>query len=389
MTFMDAGANDPLRKLFAQTYSKTLYDDEFSRVQRLGFNTLGGWSNIEFLADRAPYGIVLFDDPDHPLKWPLRDAKGNPPPLADSEVPCPIGDPYDPDYISALNAYLDRYVTKQKSDIRLLMYWIGAEFGLGDTNAIDFSQYIFSQGVRVKFSEWLTKKYLKVDNLNKRWTTNFISFIEASTIQSTKSEPYKADALEFSNQVVQDWFHLVVDGIRKRDPNHLIGSPKISAWDFKPFLDEPIRLGHFKTFQGLFDVFSVDWYSGKPIHDAYGKQQLLSLSRELGIPIIIGEWGIRQRRDGWTNTPGAKSFVENQTERAKNYASQILNVFKHPEFIGAHWFRWQDHLVDKHQFNKGIIKIEKNKIAEYDELTSAMRAAHIEIELEVKKILSR
>src|SRR5688572_10037027 len=41
-TFMDAGANDPLKKFFSKKYSRALYDEEFSRIKRLGFNTLGG-----------------------------------------------------------------------------------------------------------------------------------------------------------------------------------------------------------------------------------------------------------------------------------------------------------------------------------------------------------
>lgn len=378
VTFMDSGANDPLKALFKKSDSKELYDQEFLRIQNLGFNTLGGWSNTEFLKSRAPYSVVLFDDPDHPLNWPLKDINNKPPSLADSEAPCPIGDPYDPEYLSALKKYLDKYVTPLSKDERLLMYWMGAEFGLGDTNAIDFSKYIFSHYVNAKFAGWLEEKYKSIEGLKSNWLIDAKSFTDAAK-RSLDSSKYQSDALEFSNLVIKDWLTLVVGEIRKRDPNHLIGSPKISAWDFKPFLETPMKLGHFKTFRGLFDLFSVDWYSGKPQHNETGLNQILSIARELGVPIIVAEWGLRQKMEGWSNSPGAKSLVSSQQERAQNYSSQILNIFKYPEFIGAHWFRWQDHITKTHQFNKGIIQVKDEKIVEYEELTQAMKKAHSKI----------
>lgn len=384
---MDAGANVPLKKLFKKKYGQKLYEQEFSRVKKLGFNTLGGWSNTQYLKNRMPYGIVLFDDPDHPLNSPLKDFEGKKPPFADSDVPCPIGDPYDPGYIEAVKKYLGKYVGKVKNDERLLMYWIGAEFGLGDTNAIDFSKYIYSSGVQKEFQTWLQSRYRTLTKLNKNWNTKFTSFQQAAATKPLKSYHYKNDTLDFSVKVIRDWFQLVVGEIRKIAPNHLIGSPKISIWDYEPFLDRPIKLKHFETFKGFFDVFSIDWYSGKPTHKKKGLNQLIKISRELKQPIIIGEWGIRQDIDGWSNTPGARSLVETQKERGKNYATQLLSVFKHPEFVGAHWFRWQDHIIGKHQFNKGMIKPKEGSIVEYSELTKSMQKVHHEINTKIKELV--
>ncbi len=104
--------------------------------------------------------------------------------------------------------------------------------------------------------------------------------------------------------------------------------------------------------------------------------QILSVSRKLNLPILISEWGLRQEIAGWSNTPGAKSLVKTQRERAQNYTSQILNIFKLPEFIGAHWFRWQDHIMGDHKFNKGIVMAQGSTLEEYQELTHSMTSIH-------------
>jgi hypothetical protein len=173
--------------------------------------------------------------------------------------------------------------------------------------------------------------------------------------------------------------------IRKIDPHHLISSPKLSVWDHKPQLELAEADGHFDSMKGIFDLISVDWYSPNPQFSKKALSQILNISNELNLPVLVAEFGTRQKIEGWTNTPGAKTLLSTQSERGERYKSQLMQLFEEKRFIGAHWFRWHDHITDTHQMNKGIVQTDGADIKPYLELQKAMSAAHEEINCKLKK----
>ena len=78
--------------------------------------------------------------------------------------------------------------------------------------------------------------------------------------------------------VLRKWFEVVTKEIRRLDPNHLISTPKLSIWDFKPQLELARNAGHFEAMRGLFDLLSVDWYSSKPEHSEKAMKDILNVS---------------------------------------------------------------------------------------------------------------
>ncbi len=382
VTFMDDGDSIPMRTYFKKNYSKVLYEKEFARLKEHGFNTLGGWSNLEYNDGRLPWGKVLFDDKDHPLKWPLKNFKGETPPLVDSALPCPIGDPYDPDYLQALDIYLAKYVSPHREDPNLLIYWLGAEFGFGDTNAIDFGQYVYSKEVQRELAHWLEQRHKKITVLNQQWKTSFKDWTSAAA--SAVHDP--RDLSDFSVKLLGDWIRVVVSGVKKYDPNHLISSPKISFWDYPPFLSRAFELRHFESWKGHFDVIAIDWYSREPVQKKQGWDDLRRLHKELGIPVMNSEFGVRQKMQGWTNINGARTLVETQQERADNLKGQMLAMFADPMFVGAHWFRWQDHITKTQQMNKGFMKTDGSELALYLDLARAFKEVNAQIADEVQRL---
>ena len=378
-TFMQAGDNNPLKEVFKKKYCKEFYNQQLKLIQDHGFNTISGWSNVKFLDAKLSFGIVLFDDGKYSAKTPLINFKGEPPSIGDSNEPCPIGDPYDENYKKSLDTYISYAVLPYESNTQLLVYWLGSEFGLGDSDATDFSKYVYSKGVQAHLTNWLEKKHHTISRLNKEWGASFKNFKEAAATKPLTSTKYQKELTEFSVDMIKDWFKLVVKTIRKYDPHHLISSPKLSVWDFEPFLEKAFELKHFESFKNIFDVVSVDWYSKEPVHREQGYKDLEKLSLLLHVPVLVAEFGTRQSISGWSNTPGAKSIVSTQKERAEKYATQIMAIFNNPVFIGAHWFRWQDHINQKEQFNKGMIKVEDGEIKPYAELMEAMRKTNKEI----------
>lgn len=189
---------------------------------------------------------------------------------------------------------------------------------------------------------------------------------------------------EFMAHVLRKWFELVVGEIRKIDPHHLVSSPKFSVWDHQPQLELADQAGHFDAILGLFDLISVDWYTAKPEFSQKALLQISNISKKLNLPVLVAEFGTRQKIDGWTNTPGAKTLLSSQKERGERYHSQVLQLFNDKRFIGAHWFRWQDHITENHQMNKGIVQVNGDQIQPYTDLQKAIFQTHQEINSKLK-----
>ena len=380
-SFMESAANLKMKEAFKHRSIDSIYEEQFKSYLEFGFNSLGGWSNTEFLKGRLPYSIVLFDDEKYPHASPLKDCKGNTLPSGDAQpIPNPFNDPFDQKYINDVKKYLKSKIQPVAHDTSLMLYWVGHEFGVGGSDYIDLAQFTYSKGVQEKFTAWLKKKYNSVSSIQTAWRVKGKSFEEITvTCPQNKTPAETLDRKEFMSYVLRTWFELVVDEIRKNDHNHLISTPKLSIWDHNPQLGLAEKDGHFIAMKGLFDIISVDWYTANSEFSNQSLSQILRLSSYLNIPVLVAEFGTRQKIEGWTNTPGAKTLLNTQEERGERYRSQIMQLFSNKAFIGAHWFRWQDHITQTDQMNKGIVSTNGGKIEPYSTLQNAMAHSHKEI----------
>ncbi len=381
--FFGTSQNDPLTTLVQKSDQSQLYQEQLQNALDLGFNTIGGWSETKWLHDQTPFGIVLFDDDEMPLVDPLEDGSGKKltSVLIDPDAKFPMRDPYSIPYQRAVDIYIRNKV--QPASKMLLCYWLGNEFALGDSESMDFSSYIYSKGVSGRLAEWLGKKYQTVPHLNETWGTSFHNFREAAGDKGVRTSTQQSDLKDFGIVVIHDWLSLIVRTIRKYDPHHLISSPRFSSYDqtwkgdsFR-YLSAPIAMGQFEAFRGLFDLLSINLYTANPTFPAELMDQLNGISDSLGLPILVSEFGTRQKISGWTNKGfGAKTFVNSQEDRADRYESQVMQFFSNPRYVGAHWFRWADHNSSKSQFNKGMVYVDRDQVVLYPVLTERMKVIH-------------
>jgi hypothetical protein len=361
-TFMDTWDNDDLKRVITpESYTK-IYEEEFERLRALGFNTISGWSDLSLLDNRVPFGIVLFDDPSkYPISAPLINSRGELLTALYDDRVNPIGNPFNEEYVRQLDAYLKNEVEKYRDNEMVLLYWLGCEFGLGDSDAKDFSEYLYSEDLKPAIYSWkIAKGVTEFDQDARRG---------------------------FATYLIREWLKIVVAKIKKYDPNHLISSPKVAYWSHENFSDRPRRLGHFEAMRGFVDLFSVDWYPkevGAPVAlsrlPKAGLIQLEEVSKDLKVPVLVAEFGLRQRVEGNNHRPGAKSIVETQEERGAYYQSLVSEMWRVPWIIGAHWFKWHDHKSVRNQFNKGIIRVGENEeIVPYQELTRRIKETNSKI----------
>lgn len=386
-SFMESAANFKMKEAFEKQPLSAIYEAQFESYLEFGFNSLGGWSNTEYLRGRLPYSIILFDDEEYPRSSPFIDCKGNSLPSGDADpLPNPLNDPFDPSYVSALKQYLKVKVLPHAKDQSVMLYWVGHEFGIGGSDFIDLTKFTYSPGIKKEFAAWLKTKYRTVQDLQTAWKTTPKNF--ESTVQECpqlESDIEGKDRKEFMTHVLRRWFELVVGEIRKNDPNHLISTPKLSIWDHQPQLDLPENNGHFDSMKDIFDLISVDWYTANPEFSEQSLAQIQKVAQKLNLPILVAEFGTRQKIDGWTNSPGAKTLLKSQEERGERYRSQLTQLLNNKNFIGAHWFRWQDHVTKTNQMNKGIVQVNNGKIEPYEPLKKAMSQIHREISKNVSE----
>lgn len=91
---------------------------------------------------------------------------------------------------------------------------------------------------------------------------------------------------------------------------------------------------------------------------AAGRQRTNLVYRS-GRPVIISEFGIRVRIDGWSNRGGAGAFAPNQTERGRRYQSQIDQFIGFRHILGAVWHAWSDRYMPNNpdvQINMGLVQ---------------------------------
>lgn len=122
-SFMESAANLKMKTAFKARSLKTIYEEQLQSYLAFGFNSLGGWSNTEYLQGRLPYSVILFDDDFFPRASPLKDCAGKLLPSGDAEpLPNPLGDPFDKNYVEAVKIYLRQTISAIAIDPNLMLY---------------------------------------------------------------------------------------------------------------------------------------------------------------------------------------------------------------------------------------------------------------------------
>jgi hypothetical protein len=171
------------------------------------------------------------------------------------------------------------------------------------------------------------------------------------------------DFLEF---VVERYFRITSEAIRKYDPNHLFLGSRFYGSDLS-------RPEVFRAAGRPVDVVSVNWYhawSSDP-------DRLAMWERESGKPVLITEWYAKGMDSGMANMGGAGWVVKTQRDRGRFYENFTLGLLESKVCIGWDWFKYMDNDPaqagadpSNRESNKGILS---NRYEPYDPLLEAMK----------------
>lgn len=164
--------------------------------------------------------------------------------------------------------------------------------------------------------------------------------------------------VEFIHGMFQRYLTVLVEAVKKHDPNHMNLGIRFGGTPPEPVL----RMG------SVFDVCSINVYEYEPTN------KIKRVYEVTGRPVLIGEFHIGVPANGL----GAGLVqARDQIERGKGYRYYVEQAAALPCFIGAHWFIWQDEPVlgrmDGENYNIGFVDVTNRP---YPELVESAKATH-------------
>lgn len=176
--------------------------------------------------------------------------------------------------------------------------------------------------------KFLLEKYQTIEELNRNWRSQFVSFddLDNPIDDCMKMYPFSENDLrEYSTFLIREFIKVPSLACREVDGNHLnLGlrwsdaknKDMMAGWEY-------------------FDVFSLNCYAFDPTPH-------MNFITEAGVdlPIMIGEFHGGALDQGLPAT-GLKG-VKTQTDRGVLWRLYVEKVAAHPNGVGAHWFQYND-----------------------------------------------
>jgi len=324
-----------LIRSFGDQWERKWHDITKGLLYRWRFNTIGNWSDKEFIAwARMPYVLPLSGFPETKIHL-YRD----------------FPDVFDTSYRAAADSFA-RQIAAYKDDPYLIGYFLRNEplWAFGENNiAAEMIAIDTSSSTRKAFVRWLRDRYRNsVVGLNQAWHSQFTDFSELNTRAINDADRLspaaKADLWDFSGLMVEKYLQYPSEALRKIDSHHL---------------NLGIRYGTIESdlcYRGLqyFDVFSLNSYTERP-----DSATIMKISTRAKKPVMIGEFHFGSIDRGLPSTGlGAAS---SQEQRGVAYRYYVEQGAKLPALVGVHYFQLNDQPVlgrsDGENYNIGFVDI--------------------------------
>lgn len=171
----------------------------------------------------------------------------------------------------------------------------------------------------------LKHRYVSIDALNEAWATDHASWEALLTHQDLprNKEGAADDLRRFYARVAEAYFNGSRGAVKHVSPNHLYLGCRF-----------PYQVNRLVTDAAKqhCDVMSVNWYQ----YTVEG----FEVPGGIDLPLIIGEFHFGALDRGMFHT-GLKA-VPDQAARAAAYERYVNSALKHPNIVGATWFKFSD-----------------------------------------------
>ncbi|MBI4323719.1 MAG: beta-agarase [Chloroflexi bacterium] len=343
--FSFAGAN--LRRKYGPDWRQVYPDVIQRRLQSWGLNTIANWSDEGVrLMRRTPYTDAI--------------SSGRTKRIEGSEGYWgKFPDPFDGAFREALRQGMAGKKSTSGGDPWCLGYFSDNEIAWGDETSLAEAALRSppEQAAKQAFIADLRAKHGDIGRLNAAWETKHESW-EALLQHRGAPDKKKAwnDLTAFYTKTADQYFRTIKEVIKEAAPNQLYLGCRF-AWGNARAAASAAR---------YCDIVSYNLYR-RSVAD-------FQFNGSADVPLIIGEFHFGALDRGMFHTGLVP--VENQAARAAAYADYVRGALRHPQFVGSHWFQWQDEpttgrVYDEENYQIGFVDIADTP---YRETIEASRA---------------
>lgn len=329
-TFSFAGAN--LKRKYGGQWRQNYSDTVHRRLRSWGLNTIGNWSDSGiYLQRRTAYT-------DNIGSWGAKMIAGS------EGYWGQFPDVFDPSFGLALRHNLEAKKNTSANDPWCIGYFSDNEMSWGDETSLSLGvlRSPAQQVAKREFVSDLEAKYADIAKLNAAWGARFTAWDE---LLENRTAPDKAKAREdliaFYARLADTYFVTVRNAIKAFAPNQLYLGCRFAAVN-----DIAARAA------GKYcDVVSYNLY----------RRSLADFKFPGGDkPLLVGEFHFGALDRGLFHTGLVP--MENQAARAQAYHNYVLSALRHPQFVGTHWFQWQDEpatgrVYDEENYQIGFVDV--------------------------------
>ncbi len=332
------------------------------RMKAWGLNTLGNWSGEE-LRSQMPYTVELsasggvwgrdFFDPEIEarIRANMAGAEGF------------ANDPYLVGY------YLDNELQWAK------------DWRLGEDLFPQYAALPAEAPGKQRMIAFFKERYETVERFNAVWKADLKDWNDLGSVRRLKPRnraKAREDREAFTLLIARQYFKAAAEGIRAKDPNHLIlGCRFIWATVPRPVVQ---ACGEYC------DVVSINYYEAGILGrcalwvTSFGAMRMpqgLSFKAYYDVakkPLLVTEFGFRSRDSGMPNSYPPPLLIQptvaTQKDRADKLEHCVTTWMAQPYFLGYHWFQYMDepHVGrsgDGENGNYGLVNIEDEPYAEF------------------------
>jgi len=345
---------------FAAANLKRKYGDDWRRVSaerahvRLrswGLNTVANWSNRSvWELKRTPYTVNI--------GFKSRLLEGS------EGYWGKFRDVFDPSFRAGIEQAMSGQVNVSANDPWCLGYFVDNEIAWGDDVSLALAalKSPADQPAKQAFVADLKAKYGDIARLNAAWGTGHASW---DALLGSTEAPDKAKAADdlgaFYTRSAEVYFETIRDAVRAVAPHQLYLGCRF-AW---------VNGRAVAAAAKFCDVVSYNLYR-RSVAD-------FKLPVEADVPLIIGEFHFGALDRGMFHT--GLVAVDSQDARAAQYRSYVEGVLDHPQFVGCHWFQYQDEpttgrVLDEENYQIGFVDIADTP---YSETIAAARQVGAEM----------
>jgi len=322
------------------------------RLRSWGINTIGNWSDrTTWQLRRTPYTDAI--------------SSGQTKRIEGSEGYWgKFPDVFDPSFASSLRASMSERPRSSVGDPWCLGYFSDNEMSWGDDLSLALAtlQSPATQPAKLALIKELRGFYSDIRDLNRKWGANYASWDALAQERQAPDKKLAGEDLRFFyTTAAEQYFRVVRETIKQVAPHQLYLGCRF-AW---------VNARAAAAAAKYCDVVSYNVYRPN-----LGDFQF---NGGADVPLMIGEFHFGALDRGMFHTGLVPEA--NQEARAKAYRDYLVSALRHPQFVGCHWFQYQDEPVTGRTYDGENYQIGFVDVADtpYKELIRASRevAAHM------------